>query len=624
MFKKFLSKNDTVFFISNIIIFYILFGYALDYGRTYDDFQLVKQFFNSPGDAKLISTFFYAKFHFYPIYFLSHELDNFFTYTYSFFFNDILNVKIAKNTNFLLHIFNSYLVFVILKILFIPRNLKEKFILYLSSLIFLFHPINSQIIFNITTRNESLALFFALLTFIYSFKLYEKKNILNFSFVILLYFFALCSKLMAVTFLGIIPFTIFLIKLKTIKFSKNIKNIYPIFFTLLITFVIFYIIRDNFINENNLSFYSNFEDLFSKFLIALKFYIRGLFFPFEHIYIYADNYQKDLSLIIFLIFAILCILSIYIFLKHRDPFLIIFIAWLSASLSVPILFNLIEFGFPLISKLAERYQYSSTPALSILIAWLFIKLIDKKYFNVFVSGIFVMTLVFLTLITFDRSKVYKDNITFFSKAHENSPTNAFEYFFSMPMVEAMKNEDKTKYFFNLYQLYSLYPLKEDWIFQFMNYFAVSNNKKAHDYFLNRLKTFTKYHPPIKFKLAEYYFENKEYKRSEEVIGEIFSDFDRLILDYKKKGAKISITSPQLDDVYFLLALVQKKQNKTEEALGNFMMATLHNPMHATALYNSSLLLKELGQYELAKKHFQEAMELNPFLRETIKNLNSDL
>ena len=624
MFKKFLSKNDTVFFISNIIIFYILFGYALDYGRTYDDFQLVKQFFNSPGDAKLISTFFYAKFHFYPIYFLSHELDNFFTYTYSFFFNDILNVKIAKNTNFLLHIFNSYLVFVILKILFIPRNLKEKFILYLSSLIFLFHPINSQIIFNITTRNESLALFFALLTFIYSFKLYEKKNILNFSFVILLYFFALCSKLMAVTFLGIIPFTIFLIKLKTIKFSKNIKNIYPIFFTLLITFVIFYIIRDNFINENNLSFYSNFEDLFSKFLIALKFYIRGLFFPFEHIYIYADNYQKDLSLIIFLIFAILCILSIYIFLKHRDPFLIIFIAWLSASLSVPILFNLIEFGFPLISKLAERYQYSSTPALSILIAWLFIKLIDKKYFNVFVSGIFVMTLVFLTLITFDRSKVYKDNITFFSKAHENSPTNAFEYFFSMPMVEAMKNEDKTKYFFNLYQLYSLYPLKEDWIFQFMNYFAVSNNKKAHDYFLNRLKTLTKYHPPIKFKLAEYYFENKEYKRSEEVIREIFSDFDRLILDYKKKGAKISITSPQLDDVYFLLALVQKKQNKTEEALGNFMMATLHNPMHATALYNSSLLLKELGQYELAKKHFQEAMELNPFLRETIKNLNSDL
>ena len=86
---------------------------------------------------------------------------------------------------------------------------------------------------------------------------------------------------------------------------------------------------------------------------------------------------------------------------------------------------------------------------------------------------------------------------------------------------------------------------------------------------------------------------------------------------------MNITSPPLDDVYFLLALVQKNQNKTEEALGNFMMATLHNPLHATALYNSSVLLKELGQHELAKKHFQEAMELNPFLRETIKNINSN-
>ena len=187
MFREFLYKNDTVFFVCSIIIFYLLFGYALDFDRTYDDFQLEKQFFNSPGDAKLISTFFYAKFHFYPIYFLSHELDNFLTFIYSFFFNDVQNVKIAKNTNFLLHIFNSFLLFVILKIIFNPQNLKQIFILYISSLIFLFHPINSQIIFNITTRNESLALFFVLLTFIYSFKL-MRKNILNFSFVILLYF----------------------------------------------------------------------------------------------------------------------------------------------------------------------------------------------------------------------------------------------------------------------------------------------------------------------------------------------------------------------------------------------------------------------------------------------------
>ena len=51
-----------------------------------------------------------------------------------------------------------------------------------------------------------------------------------------------------------------------------------------------------------------------------------------------------------------------------------------------------------------------------------------------------------------------------------------------------------------------------------------------------------------------------------------------------------------------------------------MMANLHNPMHATALYNSSIILKELGQFELAKKHFKDAITLNPFLRETVNNM----
>ena len=51
-----------------------------------------------------------------------------------------------------------------------------------------------------------------------------------------------------------------------------------------------------------------------------------------------------------------------------------------------------------------------------------------------------------------------------------------------------------------------------------------------------------------------------------------------------------------------------------------MMANLHNPLHATALYNSSIILKELGQFELAKRHFEDAITLNPFLRETVNNM----
>ena len=166
MLKKLLKNTDFIFFVSSILLFYFLFGHTLDYGRQFDDFMLEKKFLSSPGDAKLYSTFLYAKFHFYPIYFLTHELDNFLTFIYSILISPITNTIIPKNTNLILHIFNSYLVFVILKIIFSPKELNEKILLYFSSLIFLLHPIGAQTVFNITTRNESLSLFFSLITLI--------------------------------------------------------------------------------------------------------------------------------------------------------------------------------------------------------------------------------------------------------------------------------------------------------------------------------------------------------------------------------------------------------------------------------------------------------------------------
>ena len=68
-----------IYFIS-FGLFLFFFGESINYGRTYDDFALLERFTKSPGDAKLISSFLYAKFHFYPIYFLTHELDGFITF----------------------------------------------------------------------------------------------------------------------------------------------------------------------------------------------------------------------------------------------------------------------------------------------------------------------------------------------------------------------------------------------------------------------------------------------------------------------------------------------------------------------------------------------------------------
>ena len=617
--QKFLFEKDIIFFIFNFLFFYFIFWHALSYGRTFDDSALAEQFNNAPGDGKLLATFFYAEFHFYPIYFISHELDNFITFFYNFFLGEIANIKVAKNTNYILHILNAYLIFIILKILFKPKNILEKTILYFSSVIFLIHPIGSQIIFNVTTRNESLSLFFSLLTFIYSFKLFEKKSFINFFYVITLYFFALCSKLSAVTFLGIIPLVILLINSEFSELQKNFKKILPIFLSLLIIFLTFYYVRSNFVNEYIINYYTSIHQLISEFLIALKFYLRGLIFPVEHIYVYADNYKGNYSLIIFIIFLIISILSIFIYFKFNDPVLLIVILWLSATLSLPILFNLIETGFPLISKLTERYQYSSIPTLPVLFAWLSLTLINKKYLNVFILGSLVLVITLFTIITIDRSHVYKNNETFFSEAEKNSPTNVYKYSFTIPIAKAISSNNDSAFLYNLYQLYYIYPNNLEIKLRFLNYFIKKNNIKGQDYFLSSIKE-DNYKPKQKLEVAEFFYKHQNYIESLKIVNEIFDDFDEIIADHKKKGMKIKIYSPAIDDVYFLKGLNQKALNQLNNALESFMMANLHNPLHATALYNSSIILKELGQFELAKRHFEDAITLNPFLRETVNSM----
>ena len=621
--KKNFYEKDIVFFLLNFLFFYFVFSHALEYGRTFDDTALANQFNNAPSDGKLLATFFYAEFHFYPIYFISHELDNFFTFFYNFFVGDITNIKIAKNTNYILHILNAYLVFIILKILFNPKNILEKTILYFSSIIFLIHPIGSQIIFNVTTRNESLSLFFSLLTFIYSFQLFKKKSFINFFYVITLYFFALCSKLSAVTFLAIIPLVILLINSKYNELQKNLKKIFPIFLSLLVVFLTFYYVRSNFVNEYLINYYTNIDQLITEFLLALKFYLRGLIFPFEHIYVYADNYNGNYSLIIFVIFLITTILSVYTYLKFNDPILLIIILWLSATLSLPILFNLIETGFPLISKLTERYQYSSIPALSILFAWLSLKFIKNKYLNFFIIGFQFLVISFFTIIIIDRSHVYKNNEIFFTEAEKNSPTNVYRYSFTIPIQKSIASNDENAFLYNIYQLYSLYPKDVELKLRWMNYFIKKDNKKGHDYFLNFIKE-ENYEPPVKYQVAEFYHGHQNYAKSLETIDQIFNDFDELIATHKAKGLAIKITKPEIDDVYFLKGLNHKALNQLENALESFMMANLHNPLHATALYNSSIILKEMGQLELAKRHFEDAITLNPFLRETVNSMANDL
>ena len=609
------------FFIA-FAVFFSLFVDTLNYSRTYDDDALLNKFTRAPGDAKLLSSFLYAKFHFYPIYFLTHELDNFITYLLNYLNFNVFNTQIAKFTNLFLHVSNSFLIYYFLKIIFkINFDLKKNIILYFSTLFFLFHPITSQIIFNITTRNESLALFFGLLTFIYSLNHFNHENYKNYFFISILFFFSLCSKLMTVFFIGLIPVTIFLLNFHSMNLRKNIVKNCKILITLLISFIIYYYLRNIFTEKNELFFYNNLYDISFYFFTTIKFYLIGLFFPYEHIYVYANNYDLKFSILLFILFLMIFMYSIHLFYKKKDPYILIAFVWICASLSLPVLFGLIEKGFPLISNLAERYQYSSIVSLAIIISWIFLNnfSLKKIYRSVFCITLFIGIIFFSIFILKDRSYVYLDNNVFMSEIDEKSPRNVHRYAFTNNIKQSIISNDEKKYLFNLYQLYGLEPYHEDSILEFLRFQILLKNKNGIIYFENKYKDSFKDSAQKIFKLSRFYYFFGEYEKSEKAIEDIFEKYNKLIEEKSRNNIEIIPKNPSIDDLYFELGKIKFSLENYQQALDNFKEAYLYNPYHATALYNSAVTLKKLGLYDEATNTFEEAIKINPFLRENTKN-----
>ena len=602
-------------------IFIIIFGNTLDYGRTFDDFMLVDKFTKSPGDAKLISSFFYAKFHFYPIYFITHELDNFLTFLFNFNGIEITNAKVAKFTNIFLHVTNSFFVYLLLKKIFkIENDLKLNIIIYFNSLIFLFHPIASQVIFNITTRNESLALFFGLLTFIYSLNYFENGKKINFLFISLLFFFSLCSKLMAVFFAGLIPLTIFLLNYHNLNTKENFNKNIKIFLILIINFFIYYYLRSLFTESNKIYFISDIDNFIFYFFTSFKFYLVGLFFPYEHIYVFADNYDLNLSIFLSIIFLIFSVFSFLIFLKKKDPYLLIGILWIYASLTLPVMFGLIEKGFPLISNLAERYQYSSIVGFVIISTWLIKNFKNNFQKILFIRGFLIIILILFVFILNDRSKVYVNNSVFMSQIDENSPRNTHRYAFSTAMTNAIFSDDVINYRFNLYQYYQIDPSFELAIMEFLKFYTFEKNEKGIDYFEKELDKYFKDNPPVRFKLAVFYNLNKKYDKAETEILKIFTKYNEVEEEMKSENKSVTFLDPSIDDLHFELGKIYFNLERYEEALDNFKTANIVNPLHATALFNAALTLKKLDLPDDAAKLFEEAININPFLRETARNI----
>jgi len=76
------------------------------------------------------------------------------------------------------------------------------------------------------------------------------------------------------------------------------------------------------------------------------------------------------------------------------------------------------------------------------------------------------------------------------------------------------------------------------------------------------------------------------------------------------------------DIHYNLAIALKNEGKPEDAANHFARVLALSPRHAEAHYNLGLLLRQRGQVDAAKRHFSRALEINPDFEEARRNLEN--
>ena len=127
------------------------------------------------------------------------------------------------------HVFNVlwYMLLVVVLLYFLRYIVfpTQPIIAFLAAILFTIHPIHTEVVANVKSRDEIMSLLFMCLTFIFAFKYQEQKKWWQLLVGLLSFFLAFLSKEYAITLVFLLPFSFYLFKDYTIK--KSILSFLP-------------------------------------------------------------------------------------------------------------------------------------------------------------------------------------------------------------------------------------------------------------------------------------------------------------------------------------------------------------------------------------------------------------
>jgi tetratricopeptide (TPR) repeat protein len=139
------------------------------------------------------------------------------------FFGSNQTEKPETDVAFIRHVLNVvfYILSVVLLLYFLRNFIfkEHPVIAFIACLIFLIHPIHTEVVANVKSRDEILSFLFIILTFINVVRYDETKQKKQLFLALFTYFLALLSKEYAVTLLALIPMLLYIVRNTTLKES---------------------------------------------------------------------------------------------------------------------------------------------------------------------------------------------------------------------------------------------------------------------------------------------------------------------------------------------------------------------------------------------------------------------
>ena len=367
------------------------------------------------------------------------------------------NPNVNHFVNVLLYSLSCFLIFFLLCKLFRDQNIIFAFI---CTLLFAAHPIHTEVVDNIKSRDEILCFLFAIISIFFFIKYYLSNSFLALFSGGLAFFISFLSKETGIIFLLIIPLMLFFF------FKNNNARLFRIILVLLIFSFLFLYIRyqvlktfesERAISHMNTTFYIAHYFLnreATAFYVLLR-YIILLIFPHPLCFDYSYNQIKiqsfnDLPAIAG--FVIYAFLLVYAFIKIRKKAILSFAILFFLIALVPVSNVFLVIG----STMAERFMYIPSLGFCMVIAYFIIRITNRSVnfrvenlqdFFKTNSTILIITLLITfaySAKTFTRTGVWYDDVSLFGhdvKIAQNSARAHYQWARSLSRYQLPKETD---------------------------------------------------------------------------------------------------------------------------------------------------------------------------------------